>query len=86
LNGVCIFNGSLLDLYTHPSWLHSDDGAYTGLFFMSLIVFAMALRKWRSWKPCCQVVLHLAKDLSIKVEVKSLIQHVRSGYEVAIDE
>lgn len=47
---------------------------------------AMALRKWRLSKRCCQVVKYLAKELSIKVEVKSLPQPACLGCKVTVAE
>ena len=45
---------------------------------------AMALRRWRISKRCCQVVKYLAKEPSIKVEVKSLPQPASLGCKVTI--
>ena len=47
---------------------------------------AMALRRWRISKRCCQVVKYLAKEPSIKVEVKSLPQPACLGCKVAVAE
>ena len=47
---------------------------------------AMALRRWRISKRCCQVVKYLAKEPSIKVEVKSLPQPARLGWKVTVVE
>ena len=44
----------------------------------------MALRRWRISKRCCQVVKYLAKEPSIKVEVKSLPQPASLGCKVTI--
>jgi len=46
----------------------------------------MALRRWRISKRCCQVVKYLAKEPSIKVEVKSLPQPASLGCKVAVAE
>ena len=47
---------------------------------------AMALRRWRISKRCCQVVKYLAKEPSIKVEVKSLPQPACLGWKVTVAE
>ena len=47
---------------------------------------AMALRRCRISKRCCQVVKHLAKEPSIKVEVKSLPQPACLSYKVTVAE
>lgn len=47
---------------------------------------AMALRRWRISKRCCQVVKYLAKEPSIKVEVKSLPQPACLGCKVTVAE
>jgi hypothetical protein len=47
---------------------------------------AMALRRWRISKRCCQVVKYLAKEPSIKVEVKSLPQPAFLGCKVTVAE
>jgi len=46
----------------------------------------MALRRWRISKRCCQVVKYLAKEPSIKVEVKSLPQPACLGCKVTVVE
>lgn len=46
----------------------------------------MALRRWRPLKRCCQVVYYLAKELSIKVDVKSLTQLAFLGYQAVLVE
>jgi hypothetical protein len=47
---------------------------------------AMALRRWRISKRCCQEVRYLAKEPSIKVEVKSLPQPACLGCKVTVAE